>query len=165
MHPILGQFRRMVLYLIAWIPLAILLAYLLGTTHAVSEREALALAFPLCLIYAFVCLSAWYPCRVTPLDQTKLSTLLVTHATGAVVATALWILAGKLLAVELANASAFRGLERRFSAEIPASFGSIRSARMRRGFILPSAANRSAATSSGLSSRIFPGSTSNSSGP
>lgn len=113
----------MVLYLIAWIPLAILLAYLLGTTRAVSEREALALAFPLCLIYAFVCLSAWYPCRVTPLDQTRASTLLVTHATGAVVATALWLLAGKLLAEELDEISAFRGLERGFSAEIPLLVG------------------------------------------
>jgi two-component system, LytTR family, sensor histidine kinase AlgZ len=123
MHPILGQFRRMVLYLAAWIPLAALLAYLLATTHAMGLREALALAFPLCLIYAFVCLSAWYPCRVTPLERTSASKLAATHLTGAVVATALWVLVGRLLADELSEAAEFRGLDRHFVAGIPLLLG------------------------------------------
>jgi two-component system, LytTR family, sensor histidine kinase AlgZ len=123
MHPILGQFRRTVLYLIAWIPLAALLAYLLGTTRAINLREALALAFPLCFVYAFVCLSAWFPCRVTPLEHTGLATFLATHLAGAVVATALWIVAGKMLAFELSQLRPFRGLETRFSAEIPLLVG------------------------------------------
>ena len=58
MHPLLGQLRRVLLYLIAWIPLAALLVYLLSITHQVSIEEATALAIPLCLFYAFVCLSA-----------------------------------------------------------------------------------------------------------
>lgn len=123
MHPILGQFRRMVLYLAAWIPLAALLAYLLAMTQAMGLREALALAFPLCLIYAFVCLSAWYPCRVTPLERTSASKLAATHLTGALVATALWILAGRMLADELSEAAAFHGLDRRFASGIPLLFG------------------------------------------
>jgi two-component system, LytTR family, sensor histidine kinase AlgZ len=123
MHPILGQFRRMVLYLAAWIPLAALLAYLLATTHAMGLREALALAFPLCLIYAFVCLSAWYPCRVMPLDRTAPSKLVATHLTGAVVATALWVLAGRMLSDELSEAAAFHGLDRHFVAGIPLLLG------------------------------------------
>lgn len=123
MHPILGQFRRMVLYLVAWIPLAALLAFLLDTTHAIGLRESLALAFPLCFVYAFVCLSAWYPCRVTPLEHTNLSKFLVTHLSGAVVATALWILAGRLLVIELAESSSFRGLDHRYTAEIPLLVG------------------------------------------
>jgi two-component system sensor histidine kinase AlgZ len=123
MHPILGQFRRMVLYLVAWVPLAALLAYLLETTHAISLREALALAFPLCLVYAFVCLSAWYPCRVTPLEHTSLSTFVATHLAGAVVATALWILAGRFLAGELSEIASFQGLNARYSAEIPLLVG------------------------------------------
>lgn len=123
MHPILGQFRRMVLYLIAWIPLAALLAYLLATTHAIRPREALALAFPLCFVYAFVCLSAWYPCRVTPLERTGLSAFLATHLAGAVIATALWILAGRLLAFELSQFAPFRGLDRSYSAGIPLLVG------------------------------------------
>ncbi len=123
MHPILGQFRRMVLYLVAWIPLAALLAFLLDTTRAIGLREAVALAFPLCFVYAFVCLSAWYPCRVTPLEHTNLSKFLVTHLSGAVVATALWILAGRLLVIELAESPSFRGLDHRYTAEIPLLVG------------------------------------------
>lgn len=123
MHPILGQFRRMVLYLAAWIPLAALLAFLLETTHAIGFREALALAFPLCFVYAFVCLSAWYPCRVTPLEHTNLSKFLATHVAGAIVATALWILAGRFLATELSQVPAFRGLGHRYMAEIPILVG------------------------------------------
>jgi two-component system, LytTR family, sensor histidine kinase AlgZ len=123
MHPILGQFRRMVLYLAAWIPLALLLAFLMATTSDIGLREALALAFPLCFIYAFVCLSAWYPCRVTPLEHTNLSKFLATHVAGAVVATALWILAGRFLAMELAQASSFHGLDRRYTSEIPLLVG------------------------------------------
>ncbi len=123
MHPILGQFRRMVLYLAAWIPLAALLAYLLVMTGAMGLRAALALAFPLCLVYAFVCLSAWYPCRVTPLERTSASKLAATHLTGALVATALWILAAKILVDEISEAAAFHGLERRFSAGIPLLLG------------------------------------------
>ncbi|MGH9687617.1 MAG: sensor histidine kinase, partial [Candidatus Acidiferrales bacterium] len=118
-----GQFRRMVLYLVAWIPLAALLAFLLDTTRAIDLREALALAFPLCFVYAFVCLSAWYPCRVTPLEHTNLSKFLVTHLSGAIVATALWILAGRLLVIELAESPSFHGLDHRYTAEIPLLVG------------------------------------------
>ena len=123
MHPILGHLRRMVLYLTAWIPLAALLAYLLANTHAVGIREALALAFPLCLLYAFVCLGAWFPCRVTPLERTAPSKLAATHLTGAVVATALWILIARMLADELSESAAFRGLDRGFAAGIPLLVG------------------------------------------
>lgn len=123
MHPILGQFRRMVLYLAAWIPLAALLAYLLAMTGAMGLREAMALAFPLCFVYAFVCLSAWYPCRVTPLERTSASKLAATHLTGAVVATALWVLVGRMLADEFSEAAAFHGLNRRFVAAIPLLLG------------------------------------------
>jgi two-component system sensor histidine kinase AlgZ len=123
MHPILGQFRRMVLYLAAWIPLAALLARMMATTHAIGLREALALAFPLCFVYAFVCLSAWYPCRVTPLEHTTLSKFLATHGGGAIVATALWILAGRFLAMELAQLPSFPGLDRGYTAEIPILVG------------------------------------------
>jgi two-component system, LytTR family, sensor histidine kinase AlgZ len=123
MHPILGQFRRMVLYLAAWVPLAALLAFLMATTHTIGLREALALAFPLCFVYAFVCLSAWYPCRVTPLEHTNLSKFLATHVAGAIVATALWILAGRLLAVELAQLPSFSRLDHRYTAEIPILVG------------------------------------------
>lgn len=123
MHPLLGQLRRVLLYLIAWIPLTALLVYLLSITHQVSIEEATALAIPLCLFYAFVCLSAWYPCRSTPIDRVELEKLLATHVGGALVASGLWVFAAWVLAWVLASSvSVFGGLNIRLYSELPVVF-------------------------------------------
>jgi len=103
MHPILAHLRRLALYLLAWIPIALLLAYLLGMAHTIRWQEAVAVAFPLCLVYAFVCLSAWYSCRVTPLERSSFSRLFLTHLTTALLATALWVIIAKVLVIELSQ--------------------------------------------------------------
>lgn len=123
MHPILTQLRRLALYLLAWIPIAALLAYLLAMPHALSWNEAAVLAFPLCFIYAFVCLSAWYACRVTPLDKSSLSRLFLTHTTTAVLATALWLMLARILAIELSQSAHFAGLDQRLATERPLLVG------------------------------------------
>jgi len=124
MHPIFGQLRRLSIYLAAWVPLAALLAYLLSITRRITFAEALTLSGPLCLMYAFVCLAAWYPCRVTPLAQTPLDKLLATHASAALVRSLLWVLAAWLLAWLLAsNVTEFRGLHTRLERELPVLFG------------------------------------------
>src|SRR5277367_4689567 len=76
MHPILSQLRRVIIYLLAWVPIAGLLAYLLTVSHEISEHEAILLSVPLCLLYAFLCLSAWYSCRGNPLEKYGLSRLM-----------------------------------------------------------------------------------------
>ena len=68
MHPLLARPRQLGLYLLAWVPLAGILVYLLAGPGALSWVEASVLTLPLCLIYAFFCLAAWYPCRATPLE-------------------------------------------------------------------------------------------------
>jgi LytS/YehU family sensor histidine kinase len=124
MHPILGQIRRLTVYLLAWIPLAALMTYLLTIPRSISLEEAAALAFPLCLLFAFVCLSAWYPCRVSPIDRSGLDRLLWTHLSAAVVAGLLWVLASWVLAWILsANFPAFRILNARLDPELPLVFG------------------------------------------
>ena len=124
MHPIFGQLRRLTIYLAAWIPLATLLAYLLSITDRISFEEALTLAVPLCLVYAFICLAAWYPCRVTPIEQTPLDRLLMTHASAAVIRALLWALVAWALAWVLAsNVAEFRGLNVRVERELPVLFG------------------------------------------
>ena len=60
MHPILGNWRRLVLYLSAWVPITVILVYLFVSLAGLGWARAGALAIPLCLVYAFVCLSAWY---------------------------------------------------------------------------------------------------------
>jgi Sec-independent protein secretion pathway component TatC len=66
MHPILARAERLTTYLAAWLIVAVLLAAVL-TRQGLSWLEALALLLPMCLIYGFACLSAWYVCRATPL--------------------------------------------------------------------------------------------------
>lgn len=96
MHPLLSQGRRLWLYLLAWIPLALLLGYLLHAS-GLSAAAAAALAAPLALVFAFASLPVWYTCRALPLDQ-DLGTALGAQAAGALVAGGLWTLLARLLA-------------------------------------------------------------------
>src|ERR1700735_1697510 len=52
MHPIFSQLRRLGLYLLVWIPIAGMLAYLLTIPRQITLREAGILSVPLSLIYA-----------------------------------------------------------------------------------------------------------------
>jgi two-component system, LytTR family, sensor histidine kinase AlgZ len=123
MHPILAQLRRLALYLLAWIPITLLVAYLLAMPHTIRWQEALALAAPLCLVYAFFCLSAWYSCRVTPLDKSSFFRLVLTHLVTALLAAGLWVLVAKTLAIELSETPWYPQLDKRFAPEMPVLVG------------------------------------------
>ncbi len=81
--------------------------------------QAVALALPLCLIHAFICLSAFYLCRAVPLRETGLPQLLATHGVAAAVASALWLLIGRGWAEMLDGAFAGSGLQERFAQVVP----------------------------------------------
>jgi hypothetical protein len=100
-HPILASRSRLLPYLGAWLPIAGLLAGQLSLGDQVGWLEAMALAVPLCLVYAFVCLGAWYPCRALPLRRTSLARAAVAHLIGAAVSTGLWIGLARLLVLAL----------------------------------------------------------------
>jgi two-component system sensor histidine kinase AlgZ len=119
MHPILSHSRKLGLYLLVWIPIAGMLAYLLGIPGGISWRESLALSIPLCFIYAFLCLTAWYSCRVTPLDKSSSSRIVGTHMIGALVAASLWVVVARVVALVLSNSGVFPGLDKRFSQDVP----------------------------------------------
>ncbi len=108
MHPILANLRRVLLYLVAWVPLGAILVYLLAIPGGLSWTHALAMVIPLCLIYAFVCLSAWYSCRATPLETSGFSRLVLTHLMAALVATAFWVACARALAGMLSRFPSFR---------------------------------------------------------
>src|SRR5258706_16438585 len=97
MHPILSRFRQLGLYLLAWVPLAGILMYLLVRAGE-PWRVAAALTVPLCFVYAFLCLAAWYPCRATPLESSGFLKLLVTHFTAAGMLSTFWFPMAKGLA-------------------------------------------------------------------
>jgi hypothetical protein len=124
MHPILGQLRRLIVYLLAWIPLAAILLYLLGSLGGLGWERATALAIPLCAIYAFICLSAWYSCRGTPIEGSSFSRLALTHLLAAVVATCVWLVFARALALILVNWPFFSGIDQQAAKSVPLLFGS-----------------------------------------
>jgi hypothetical protein len=90
MHPIFDSRRRLWVYLLAWLVIGVLLA--LGLGGAGGWPIGAAVFLPLSIVYAFVCLSAWYVCRVFPVDARSTAWKVVAvHALAAVLASALWV--------------------------------------------------------------------------
>src|SRR3954467_2317048 len=118
MHPILSRIRQLGLYLLAWVPLAGILTYLLIRAGE-SWIVATALTFPLCLVYAFLCLAAWFPCRATPLDSSGFLKLLLTHFTAAMVLSGLWVQMAKGLESVLARWEPFAAINDRAARYLP----------------------------------------------
>ena len=121
MHPILGQLRRLLLYLAAWGPISAILVYLFASVGGMSWGRAAAMALPLCAVYAFMCLSAWYTCRAVPLAN---SGSWLGHLAAAAVASLLWIATARFLGFGLAIFSSFAGLDQQIARAYPILFGS-----------------------------------------
>ena len=113
MHPVLFRLRNLGLYLLAWIPVAGMLAHSLTRPGGLSWAEAIAVAVPLCFIYAFVCLAAWYPCRATPLEKSSFARLVLTHMAAAVLVSALWGAMIRACGTALARHAGFTGIDQR----------------------------------------------------
>lgn len=111
------------MYLVAWTPIAVLLAYLLAASSRLTRTEAFVVAIPLCLAYAFVCLSAYYECRALPVDKTSDVKLVLSHISAGLVGAGIWLLAAKVLVIELAQTVTFQGIDKRFSPAIPVLVG------------------------------------------
>jgi Ca2+/Na+ antiporter len=122
MHPLLTPIKRYSLYLSAWIPLAGILIYLMAGPGKLSWVEATLLMVPLCLIYQFVCLSAWYSCKAAPIQRSTMQRLWITHLVAAAIVSFIWMEAAKLLAYGLSRLSEFSGLDRRLAPQIPVLF-------------------------------------------
>jgi two-component system, LytTR family, sensor histidine kinase AlgZ len=121
MHPILGHFRRLMLYLSAWGPISAILLYLFASIGGLTWGRAASIALPLCLIYAFVCLSAWYTCRGVPLTN---SGSWLAHLVAAGIASLLWIATAKALVFILSGFPTFAGLDQQAPRIYPIVFGS-----------------------------------------
>jgi LytS/YehU family sensor histidine kinase len=123
MHPLLTPINRFALYLAAWVPLAGILIYLMAVPGRLGWLDATALIVPLCLIYQFVCLSAWYSCKAVPIQKSTALRLWLTHVLAAAILSLLWVLLAKLLAYGLSEMAAFHGINSRFSSQVPVLFG------------------------------------------
>jgi hypothetical protein len=105
MHPILASRRRLLVYLLAWIPILALLVWVTWASGGVSWRDAAAVLTPACLVYAFACLSPWYICRTRPLRLSGLSYLLPTWAAAAVAVSLVLVGSARLAAYLLERAA------------------------------------------------------------
>ncbi|MEO8026563.1 MAG: histidine kinase [Bryobacteraceae bacterium] len=126
MHPLLEQRVRLSFYLLAWIMPLALIVFLLATLGSLRWMEAIGLSLPLCIFYAFVCLTPWYLCRSLPLNTAQPARLVGHHGGVAVIAASLWILIAIGFAYALSeitpplNGASFQS---RVRAQAPLLFG------------------------------------------
>jgi two-component system, LytTR family, sensor histidine kinase AlgZ len=92
MHPILTQRRHLGLYLLGWLPAALLFSGMLHLAGGASWGAALALMVPACVLYAFICLASWYVVRANPVARTAPDRILVSLAAGGALSAAVWLL-------------------------------------------------------------------------
>jgi len=112
MHPIFAKRTWFAAYMAVWAFLALTLAGLLRSPGTLAWRDALLIAFPLCLFYAFACLTPWYMCRQLRVRSGNWMKPVSNHLGAAVLASAIW--------VEIARGIAYLlGVLSRLRPEIP----------------------------------------------
>jgi len=109
MHPIASRPRQIALYAVLWIPLTGLLVYLFRAA-GLNSQEAGMLLWLLAPIYALLCLLAWYPCQATPLHNSGLVRIIVTHTAAATLISGTWMLLAMLYVYGLVFLEPFQGL-------------------------------------------------------
>jgi len=122
MHPLLSNKNRFGLYLLAWIPIAALITYLLSSSKRMGWLESAVLSAVLCSAYAFVCLSAWYSCRMVPVQRATIVRLVLTHVLAAAILSLLWIQLARLVAYAMAFLPRFAGIDERVAGQLPVLF-------------------------------------------
>ncbi len=118
MHPILAYRGRLGPYLAAWVPLGGLMAGLLAIAGS-PWVEAAAIAFPMALIYAFICLAAWYPCKSASPHNVPFARVIATQAMAAAVSAMLWLFLVDTWVVLLEQIPIFAKATERFPRLVP----------------------------------------------
>jgi hypothetical protein len=122
-HPIFVSRERLRLYLLAWVPVALLLALLLVFSGGLGWLESVLIAFPLALFYAFISLSAWYVWRGVPASATAVAQMVLALVAAAAISGALWVGVAAGIARGLESAfPAFAGLSERARMHRPLLF-------------------------------------------
>ncbi len=101
MHPILGHSGRLIVYLGAWLPVAGLLSTLVHLQQKVEWQVAVGLTTPLTLLYAFICLSAWYVVSFFPPARLGLGRFFPLYFVSSLASTLLWLGLGWMFATGL----------------------------------------------------------------
>jgi two-component system, LytTR family, sensor histidine kinase AlgZ len=122
MHPLLTR-NRLGFYLLAWIPLEVIVVILMTSGGSLRWLESSVIVIPLCVVYAFICLSAWYTAKGAPIRRESALRLIVVHSLAAALVSYFWMGLGWVLVAALSKTSAFQGLDRRFAPQAPILFG------------------------------------------
>lgn len=117
MHPVLQNKSSLLAYLAAWIPLGLMLGFVLSAAGDIPWTQSTVVTIPLTVVLAFVCLSPWYMCRTLPLESTPRGKLLFTYAPAAACASAI-VLAVVHLVVWM-ESKFVAGLQIRLKAALP----------------------------------------------
>ena len=121
MNPILASSGRLGPYLFAWVPLAGVTGGLLVLAARLTALEAGVILLPLTSVYAFLCLSSWYLCRVLPLGENT-ARLAATFTIASAAAAALWSAWGVTLAQLLGSFPLFAALPEKLPQMAPTLF-------------------------------------------
>ncbi len=122
MHPLFTR-NRFGFYLAAWVPLAAILILLMTAGGKLGLLEATIVVLPLCLLYAFICLSSWYMCKSVPIRAGTTLRLFLSHSSAAMVLSFLWVALALGLVRLLSRTAQFQGLDQRFPPQISVLFG------------------------------------------
>lgn len=119
MYPVLARKGILPFYLIAWVPLAGFLVFLLGMSGTLQWTESVALVVPLVCFYAFLLVSVSYISEHAPLRPASLLRLLATYLVASLVCSILWVAVAKLLGALLEMLPRFEGLGQRLNKTLP----------------------------------------------
>jgi two-component system sensor histidine kinase AlgZ len=117
MHPLLTR-NRLGFYLLAWIPLIAISTYVMVTRGTLGWPQATGVAVAVYLFYALLCLSAWYPCRATPLGKVSFTRFLLTHLIAAAFMSFVWTLAGGVLTYAILSPEKLDAMRRQFQPQL-----------------------------------------------
>ena len=121
MHPILARLDRLGGYLALWCAIGVLESSIL-TRQGLTWAEALVQVLPPLLVYAFICLSAWYVCRATPLATSHVSRVLTASMVAAWVGAALWLALSEAWLATLESMPEVAPITARYRAQTPFLF-------------------------------------------
>lgn len=94
MHPILTDTKKHTLYLFVWGVVGVLAGFFLSSYNGLSPLYSVGFTLPMLLFSGEINLSAWYLCRVFPVDRTPVWKLLTAAAAGVLIVTSVWTLVG-----------------------------------------------------------------------
>jgi hypothetical protein len=117
-HPVLTDARRLAVYMMASLPVALAGTALLAQgQNALPAQSAALIAFPLAVAATLLLLPVWYLCRALPVYETSLSRLLLTHAAGALLTGLAALSLGRTLAHLAAALRPRAGVEAAYDAQ------------------------------------------------